>query len=130
MRTDYGLYALAIICFIIAALPYYYTNVIPADLLRLDYFASVALTVIFAALGLISIILGYSQRPKPTISIPEAPKPAIPPSPHALPSTEEAITVPSPVPTPSTPPKEEITKPEREKPKTRRKRTTRRKKKA
>jgi hypothetical protein len=36
--------------------------------------------VIFVALGLILIILGYAQRPKPIISIPEVYKPAVPPS--------------------------------------------------
>ena len=118
MRADYGLYVLAIICFIIAALPYYYPNVISEELTR------IALTVIFAALGLISIILGYSLRPKPIISTLEAPKPALPPS-------EETAEAPLSAPTPSTPPQEETVKPEREKPKAkaRRKRTRERRKK-
>lgn len=126
MRADYGLYVLALICFIIAALPYYYPSVISEEL------TSIALTVIFAALGLISIILGYSLRPKPIISTLEAHKPALPPSPPpALPPPEETTAAPPSEPTPPTPPQEETAKPEREKPKakTRRKRTKRRRKK-
>lgn len=127
MRADFGLYVVAVICFIIAALPY--TN----ELLILDHPMNLTLTVIFAASGLIFAILGYALRPKPIISIPEARKPALSPSPPPAPSPrEEVITVPSPAPTPPTPPQEETAKPERKKPKakTKRKRTRRRRKKA
>jgi hypothetical protein len=95
----------------IAALPY--TNIVPEELLTPGSFPSIAVTVIFVASGLISIILGYSQRPKPIISIPEAPKPALPPS----------------EPVPSTLSQEETAKPERKKPKARRRRTRRKRKK-
>ncbi len=131
MRTDYGLYIVAIICFIIATLPY--TNVISEELLTPSSFPSITITVIFAALGLIFAILGYALRPKPIISIPEAPKPALPPTPpSALPPTEETTaTLPS-EPAPLTPPQEEAAKLERKKPKakTRRKRTRRGRKEA
>ena len=133
MRADYGLYVVAIICFIIAALPYYYTNVISEELLQLDSFTSTALTVIFAALGLIFAIVGYSLRPKPIISIHEAIPPASPPpSPPSLAPPEEATTVPPPAPVPPSQPQEEIIKPEKKKPKrkTKRKTTRRRRKKA
>jgi len=84
MRTDYWLYVLAVVCFIIAALPY--VN----ELLRLESTMSLTFTVIFAALGLIFLILGYSSRPMPVISIIEAPKPTRPPSPPpAQPPTAE-----------------------------------------
>ncbi|MFQ6074299.1 MAG: hypothetical protein ACE5KC_03670 [Candidatus Bathyarchaeia archaeon] len=131
MRADYGFYVVAIICFMIAALPY--TNVISEELLKPGSAMSITVTAIFAALGLISIILGYSQRPKPIITIPEAPKPALPPSPpHALPPTEETTAASLSELTPPTPAQEETVKPERKKPKakTRRKRTRRRRKKA
>ncbi len=114
MRVDYGFYVVAVICFIIAALPY--MNVISQEFLSPSSFPSTALTVVFAALGLISIILGYSMRPKPIISIREPPEPAPPPS----------------EPAPLTPPQEETAKPERKKTqgKTRRKKTRGRKEKA
>jgi len=127
---DFGLYVVAIICFIIAALPY--TNVVSVDLLKLEYPMNLTLTVVFAALGLVLIILGYSQRPKPIISIPEAPKQGFSPtSPPAQSSPEETPEAPVSVPTPPASPKEETVKPESEKPatKTRRKRTRKRRKK-
>ncbi len=128
MRADFGLYVVAVICFIIAALPY------TTELLILDPPMNLTLTVIFAASGLIFAILGYALRPKPIISIPEARKPALPPSPPpAPPPTEEAITIPSPAPTSlPTPPQKETAKLERKKPKakTRQKRTRKRRKKA
>jgi len=129
MRTDFGLYIAAVICFIIAALPY--TNVISVDLLKLDYPVNLTLTVIFAALGLILIILGYSQRPKPIISIPEAPKPTLTPPQPAQMSQEKTPNASISAPAPPTPPQEEIAKPESKKTttKTRRKRTRRRRKK-
>jgi len=131
MRADYGLYVLAITCFVIAALPYY-ANVISEELLQLGSFPSIVLTVIFAALGLISIIVGYSLRPKPIISILEPSKPSLPSSPPpALPPSEETTAPPPSEPTPPLPPQEETVKPEPEKPKakTRRKRTRERRKK-
>jgi amino acid transporter len=115
MRADYGLYFLGIICFIIAGLVSLGT--VPQYLPEPTTFGATAMTVIFTALGLIFAILGYALRPKPIISIPEAPKPAPPPS-------EETAEAQLSAPTPSTPPQEETVKPEREKPKakTRRKR--------
>jgi hypothetical protein len=133
MRADYGLYAVAIICFIIAGLPYYYTNFVSQEVLKLDSPISITLTVIFTALGLISIILGYSQRPKPIISIPEAPQPTLPPSPPALQPPEETTEVQVSEPTsPLSIQEEETAKLERKKPqtRTRRKRTRRRRRKA
>lgn len=95
MRLDYGFYVVAIICFVIAALPYYYSNVVHEELLQPGSFTSTALTVVFSALGLISVILGYSLRPKPIISVPKAPEPTLPPSPpSALPYTEEPMVAP------------------------------------
>lgn len=131
MRADYGLYILAIICFIIAGL--ILLEAVPQYLPELGTFEGTVITVIFTALGLIFAILGYALRPKPIISIPEAPKPALPPTPPpALPPAEETTATPPSEPAPLTPPQEETAKPERKKPKakTRRKRTSRRRKKA
>ena len=127
MRADFGLYVVAVICFIIAALPY--TN----ELLILDHPMNLTLTVIFAASGLIFAILGYALRPKPIISVLEAPKPALPPSPPPAPPptpTEETTAAPPAEPAPLTLPQEETAKPERQKPKTRRKKARKRRKKA
>ncbi|MFQ6086994.1 MAG: hypothetical protein ACE5OV_03130 [Candidatus Bathyarchaeia archaeon] len=130
MRADYGLYIVAIICFIIAGLVI--LEAIPY-LPKPATFEATALTVIFTATGLIFAILGYALRPKPIISIPETPKPALPPSaPPAPPPAEETTATPPSEPAPPTLPQEETAKPERKKPKTktRRKRTKRRRKKA
>jgi len=131
MRADYGLYVVAIICFIIAGLVL--LEAVPQYLPEPTTFEATAMTVIFAASGLIFAILGYALRPKPIISIPEAPKPSLPPSsPPALPPTEETTATPPSEPTPPLPSQEETTKPEEKKPKpkTRRKRTKKRRKKA
>ncbi len=122
MRADYGLYAVAVICFLIAALPY--MNVVSGELLTLDAFTSTVFTVVFVALGLILIILGYSQRPKPVIFIPET-TPSAPPL--ALPPSKETTTV-----SPSAHARKEVVEPEKEKPKrrTKRKATRRKRKKA
>ncbi len=123
MRADYGLYVVAIICFIIAGL--ILLEAVPQYLPELVTFEGTVIAVISTALGLIFVILGHALRPKPIISIPEAPKPALPPSsPPAAPAIQEATTIPSPAPTPPTPPQEETAKP---KTKTRRKRTRRKK---
>lgn len=107
MRADFGLYVLAIICFIIAGLVI--LDAVPQYLPEPQTFEATSITVISAALGLIFVILGYALRPKPIISIPGPSKPVLPPS----------------------PPREETAEPEKEKPrtKTRRKSTKRRRKK-
>ncbi len=123
MRADYGLYVVAIICFIIAGL--ILLEAVPQYLPELVTFEGTVIAVISTAFGLIFVILGRALRPKPIISIPETPKPALPPSSQpAAPAIQEATTIPSPAPTPPTPPQEETAKP---KTKTRRKRTRRKK---
>lgn len=126
MRADFGLYTLAVIFFIIAALPY--LDFISVEVLRLDYPKDLTTTVVFVALGLISIILGYSKRPKPVIFVPEVPKPTPPPQEQPQPLREEpsATTVPPPTPTP---PSEEPTKPVKRRRPAKTKRKTRRKRK-
>ena len=122
MRSDFGLYAVAVICFIIASLiPLKISPQLPA----IETFPGTAITVIFTALGLIFIILGYSLRPKPIISIPEQPPPT--PPPPSAPLKETPVTPP-----PRIEPERESVKPEKKKPrpKTRRKRTKRKRKKA
>lgn len=127
MRADYGLYILAIICFAIAGLVL--LNVAPQYLPEPATFEATAFTVIFTALGLIFVVLGYALRPKPIISVMETAKPAPPlPPPPAQPPTETTATQPS-EPAPPTPPREETAKAE-EKPKAGRRRTKKRRKKA
>jgi len=93
MRSDFGLYAVAIIFFVIAALPYEVP--VSIELLRLEYPMNLTLTVIFVTLGLISIILGYSKRPKPVIFVPETPKPTQPLQKTSEPVREEPTLTPS-----------------------------------
>lgn len=124
MRSDYGLYVVAIICFIIAGMVILGAN--PQYLPHPTTFEATAMTVILTALGLILAILGYALRPKPTISIPEPAKPASPPAP---PTTKETPVAPPSAPTPPKPPQEETAEPTRKSPKTRRKRTRRKRKK-
>jgi len=60
MRSDYGLYAIAIVCFIIAGI--FAGNAVPG------YPAAEALglsvIIIFIVFGLVSLVVGYSSRPK------------------------------------------------------------------
>ena len=122
MRSDFGLYTVAIVCFIIASLVP--LRIFP-QLPPIETFPGTAITVIFTALGLIFIIVGYSLRPKPVILIPEQ-QPPTPPSP-AVPVKETPAT-----PSPIIEPEKESVKLEKKKPKpkTRRKRTRRKRKKA
>lgn len=129
MRTDFGLYVMALICFIIAGLVF--LKAVPQYLPDPATFEATAMTVIFAAAGLIFAILGYASRPKPTIYIPETRKQTLTtPSPPA-PSTEETKEAQGSEQAPPTPPSEETAELERKKPRTRtrRKRTRRRRKK-
>ncbi len=130
MRADFGLYVLAMICFIIAGLVI--LDAVPQYLPEPETFEATSMTVIFAALGLIFAILGYALRPKAIISIPEPSKPVLPPSPPSvLPPAEKTIVASPSEPTLPSPPQEATAEPEKEKPrtKTRRKGTKRRRKK-
>jgi outer membrane biosynthesis protein TonB len=139
MRSDYGLYLIAIICFIIA-------GVFLAAAVRPYSEISVSGIVLFAALGIIFALVGYSVRPKvimPTRAVPEAPQaaaptpePTPPPQPPEAPERVEEVPTPPPTPTaeiapeptPAPTPEEPAKVTEEEKPKE--KRVRRRRKKA
>jgi len=60
MRSDYSLYVVAIICFIIAGV--FVANQVPNYTL-MDQ-SGIAVTMIFLLIGIISAAVGYSVRPK------------------------------------------------------------------
>jgi len=101
MRSDYGLYGVAVICFVLAAV--FAASLVPG------YFLSeaqgVAVTVVFLLIGVIAAAVGYSARPKATMPTQE-PAPAQPqttpvtPVEEPTPVTEELTTPPPPPPTP------------------------------
>jgi len=104
MRSDYGLYVVAIICFIIAgAFAASYTITDPTGII---------VTMIFLLIGIISAAVGYSARPKAiTPATQPTPAPVTPPlleemPPTSPPPAEEVTPKPPPPqePTPSTPP--------------------------
>jgi outer membrane biosynthesis protein TonB len=70
MRSDYGLYGVAIICFIIAVA--FAASLVPGY--TLADAAGVTVTVVFVLLGIISGVVGYSARPK-AIMTPPRPAP-------------------------------------------------------
>jgi len=139
MRSDYGLYVVAVICFIIAGI--FLTSAIPEY--TLEETMGKAAIAIFLVLGILFAVGGYALRPKVAVPTPRAPpplpaEPVPPPSPPPVeekieeapvappPSTEEqapSIPPPTPPPTeeaPATPPPaptlEEPAKVEEEKP--------------
>jgi len=124
MRLDYGLYAVAIICFIIAGVFMVYQ--IPG--FTLAELSRTTVTVILLALGIISAVVGYSVRPKVIMPItkPTTPPPETPtPPPQTLAPVEEVTPKPLP-PTPTQPteaavtptgPEQPVTVAEEEKPK-------------
>jgi len=107
MRSDYGLYGVAIICFIIAGA--FMTNIVPGYTL-VDQ-SGIILTMIFLLIGIISAAVGYSARPKViTPATQPTPAPATPPLLEEMPPPPPppAEVTPKPLPpqepTPSTPP--------------------------
>jgi len=133
MRSDYGLYSVAVICFVISGV--FMTNAISGY--TLENASGITVITVFLLLGIISAAVGYSARPKammpttqptptPTAPTPETPSPLVitPPSPAEQIAPEPLPPPPSPLPEPSTPmvtPSEEAEQPvklaEEEKPK-------------
>jgi outer membrane biosynthesis protein TonB len=142
MRSDYGLYLIAIICFIVAGV--FLAGAVPNY--SATYFSGMVLITLFAVLGIIFALVGYSVRPKvimPTRAVPEAPQaaaptpePTPPPQPPEAPEHVEEVPTPPPTPTaeiapepiPAPTPEEPAKVTEEEKPKE--KRVRRRRKKA
>jgi outer membrane biosynthesis protein TonB len=103
MRYDYGLYGVAIICFIIAII--FAGSFVPGyELTGSNWAAGVTVSMIFIVLGIISAALGYSARPKPIMPAPQPTPP--PPTPAAIPTppAEPVIELSS----PPSPPAEEV----------------------
>ena len=101
MRSDYGLYIVAVICFILAAV--FAAGRVPGY--ELSQTSGVAVTVVFLLIGVIAAAVGYSARPK-TIARTQEPAPApaqtAPATPveEPTPVTQELTTPPPPPPTP------------------------------
>jgi protein TonB len=118
MRSDYGLYAVAAICFILTAV--FAASLVPGY--SLSEAQGVAVTVVFLVIGVIAAVVGYSARPKavmptqeptpaPALTTPvtpvEEPTPVTeettPPPPPPTPIEEVSITEPLPEPVPPQP---------------------------
>ncbi len=114
MRSDYGLYGVAVICFILTA-------VFAAGAVQgytLSEMSGMAVTVVFLLIGIIAAAVGYSARPKaamptyeptpapivpvvePTPAVEEPVEPVVPPPPPTTPVEEVSV---SPEPTPPEP---------------------------
>ena len=83
MRSDYGLYGVAVICFVIAGI--FMARVIPGYTLMEQ--SGIAVIMIFLVVGIILAAVGYSARPKPAM-------PAIHPTPAPVTPPKETVTQP------------------------------------
>lgn len=101
MRSDYGLYAVAVICFILAAV--FAASIVPGY--PISGTSGQIVTVVFILIGIVAAAVGYSARPKmitPTQEPAPAPAQTAPTTPveEPTPVTEELTTPPPPPPTP------------------------------
>jgi hypothetical protein len=82
MRSDYALYTVSVICFVLAAIVF---AIVAGGYHFMEPQISLVTTVVLAVLGLISAGAGYLVRPEeiipPPIPRPAAPKPSAPPTP-------------------------------------------------
>jgi hypothetical protein len=87
MRSDYGLYVVAVICFILAAV--FASSTVPGY--ELSTASGITVTVVFSLIGIIALAVGYSARPKAMMPPPEpTPAPAVSaPIDQPTPMTEE-----------------------------------------
>ena len=100
MRSDYGLYSVAIVCFILAAV--FAASLVPGY--PFIETGGKAITVVFLLIGIIAAAVGYSARPKammPEAAPMPAPTPIVPI--EEAPPTVEEPTEPIPPPPPPTP---------------------------
>jgi len=98
MRSDYGLYGVAVICFLLAAV--FAAGMVPGY--GLSEASGITVTVVFLLIGIIAATVGYSARPK--AMMPPRPVPApIPATPVAEP-TPTAEETQEPAAPPSLPP--------------------------
>ena len=81
MRSDYGLYIIAIICFFLAFL-IFFMGYEPATYITGSEVTDLVIMMFSAILGIVFIGLGYALRPKKVIpSPPPISKPSAPPKP-------------------------------------------------
>jgi hypothetical protein len=85
MRSDYVLYVVAVICFIIA-------GVFIAGAIQLEATMSLAVTAVFFILGIIFAVGGYALRPKAAAPLPAVSQPLPPPQ---LAPVEEKVEAPA-----------------------------------
>jgi len=112
MRTDYSLYVVALICFIIAGV--FLASAVPGY--TLEQTLGQMVIAIFVILGILFAVGGYALRPKVAVPTPRAPPPlpVEPSPPPSLPPVEEKVEevpVAPPPPTPTPPPAEEVPTP-------------------
>jgi len=94
MRSDYGLYGVALICFIIAVA--FGAGIVPGY--ELTTAPGVTVTIIFLLIGIISAAVGYSARPRPIMPTTPPSTPTSAPAMMPSPPIEEVSTLPSPSP--------------------------------
>jgi hypothetical protein len=71
MRSDYGLYIVAVICFVLAAI--FASSMVSGY--ELSTASGITVTVVFSLIGIIALAVGYSARPK-ALMPPSEPAPA------------------------------------------------------
>jgi hypothetical protein len=71
MRSDYGLYVVAVICFVLAAV--FASSIVSGY--ELSTASGITVTVVFSLIGIIALAVGYSARPRAMMPPPE-PTPA------------------------------------------------------
>jgi outer membrane biosynthesis protein TonB len=96
MRSDYGLYGVAIVCFVVTIIAGAFTANLVSGY-TLEYQSGIAVMLIFLLIGIISAIAGYSSRPK--VAIPTAQ-----PRPTPVTQPRETLTQPIAEETPLPPP--------------------------
>jgi hypothetical protein len=98
MRLDYGLYVVAVICFVLTAV--FATSMVSGY--ELSTTSGIAVTVVFLLIGIIAAAVGYSARPKAIMHPPEPTPAPITPVPiiEPTPITEEPEAPSQPVPAP------------------------------
>jgi outer membrane biosynthesis protein TonB len=104
MRSDYGLYLIAIICFLITGVVLAYA--FPSYLPDPTTMEGITVWIVFLVLGVIFAIIGYSVRPK--IAMPAPPKPPAVPVAAQVQEAPETPEAPAPKPEPTPPPEEEV----------------------
>ncbi len=108
MRSDYGLYGVAIICFLLAAV--FAAGMVQGyEITGTNAASGITVTVVFLLIGIIAGAVGYSARPKammPPKPIP-TPTPATPVA-ETVSATEEPTELDTPPPPPPPTPVEEV----------------------